>query len=87
MKVSFTKAHGLLASVLTELFMAWMSGPARSNRLLWLLAEASAAKLPRHRKPRRNEPRAQYYTPQVFPIIKGTRDEARDALKKSLPKS
>ena len=67
--------------------MAWMSGSARNNRLLWLLAEASAAKLPRRRKPRQNEPRAQYYEPQVFPKIKGTRDEARDALKKSLSKS
>jgi hypothetical protein len=86
-ELSFTKAHGLLASVLTELFMAWMSGSARNNRLLWLLAEASAAKLPRRRKPRQNEPRAQYYEPQVFPKIKGTRDEARDALKKSLSKS
>ena len=86
-ELSFTKAHGLLASVLTELFMAWMSGSARNNRLLWLLAEAAAAKLPRRRKPRQNEPRAQYYEPQVFPKIKGTRDEARDALKKSLSKS
>jgi len=85
--LSFTKVHGLLASMLTELFLAWMSGPACNRRLQWLLAEASAARLPRRRKPRKNEPRGQYYKPQIFPKIKGSRDEARDALKKSLPKS
>jgi len=86
-ELSFTKVQGLLASVLTELFLAWMSGPTRSSRLEWLLAEASAARLPRRRKPRQNEPRAQYHKPQVFPTIKGSRDEARDALKKSLSKN
>jgi hypothetical protein len=86
-ELSFAKVHVLLALVLTELFMAWMSGPARNSRLGWLLAEASVAKLPRRRKPRQNEPRAQYYEPRVFPKIKGSRAEARDALKKSLAKS
>jgi hypothetical protein len=86
-ELSFTKVHVLLAVTLTELFMARMSGPARNHRLLWLLAEASAAKLPRRRKPRQNEPRAQYYQPQVFPKIKGSRDEARKALEKSISKS
>jgi len=85
-ELSFTKAHGLLASVLTELFMAWMSGSARNNRLLWLLAEASAAKLPRRRKPRQMSPEHSTTTTSL-PQIKGTRDEARDALKKSLSKS
>jgi len=78
MELSFSKVHGLLASVLTELFLCAMSGSAR---LLWLLEEASAAKLPRRRKPRPSEPRAQYYEPQVFPKIKGSRAEARQALK------
>lgn len=86
-ELSFAKVHVLLASVLTELFLAWMSGPARNGRLLWLLAEASTARLPRRCKPRQNEPRAQYYKPQVFPKIKGSRDEARDALIKALSKS
>jgi hypothetical protein len=86
-ELSFARAHVLLASVLTELFVAWMSAPARNGRLLWLLKEASAAKLPRRRQPRQNEPRAQYYEPQVFPKMKGSRDEARHALKKSLAKS
>jgi hypothetical protein len=86
-ELSFSKVHVLLASVLTELFMASLSGPVRNRRLLWLLAEASAAKLPRRRKARQNEPRAQYYEPQVFPKIKGSRDEAREALKKSLSKN
>jgi len=85
-ELSFTKVHGLLASIITELFLVCMSAPARRNRLKWLLAEASGARLPRRRKPRQNEPRAQHYQPQVFPKIKGSRDEAREALKKSLSK-
>jgi len=86
LELSFSKVHGLLAAVLTELFMTWMSAPASRGRLQWLLLEASAAKLPRRRKPRQSEPRAQYYTPQVFPKIKGSRAEARKALKKSTRK-
>lgn len=86
LELSFTKVQGLLASALTELFLAWMPDSMRDARFLWLLAEVSAAKLPRRRKPRPNEPRAQYYEPQVFPKIKGSRQEARNALKKSLPK-
>jgi len=86
-ELSFTRVHILLASVLTELFLGWMSAPARHERLGWLLTEASAAKLPRRRQPRPSEPRAQYYEPQVFPKMKGSRDEARHALKNSLSKS
>jgi hypothetical protein len=86
-ELSFTKVHGLLAAILTELFLACMSCPARHRRLQWLLAEASAAKLPRRRKARQSEPRAQYYEPKIFPKIKGTRQEAREALKKNLSKS
>jgi hypothetical protein len=84
--LSFARVHGLLASTLTELFVRWMSGPAGQQRLLWLLAEASAARLPNRSKPRESEPRAQHYPPQVFPKIKGSRAEARHALKISLAK-
>jgi hypothetical protein len=83
-ELSFSKVHGLLASVLTELFLGRMSGPAR---LQWLLAEASAARLPRRSKPRPNEPRAQYSKPQSFPTMKDSRDQARQALKIAPPKS
>jgi hypothetical protein len=85
--LSFRKVQGLLALLLTELFMTWMSAPACLSRLQWLLGEAAAATLPQRRKPRPNEPRAQYYPPQVFPKIKGSREEARQALKKSTAKS
>ncbi len=87
LQLSFSKVQGLLASVITELFMAWMSGPAGQARLDWLVEEAAAAKLPARRKPRPNEPRCQYHKPQVFPSLKGSRQEARQALKKSHPKS
>jgi hypothetical protein len=83
-ELSFSKVHGLLASVLTELFLGRMSSSAR---LLWLLEEASAARLPRRRKPRPSEPRAQYSTPQTFPSIKGSRAQARHALKIALLKN
>ncbi len=82
LQLSFSKVHGLLASVITEWFMSWMSNPARNQRLEWLLAEAAAATLPLRRKPRPSEPRAQYYKPQVYPKIKGSRNEERKKLKK-----
>jgi hypothetical protein len=85
--LSFSKVHGLLAAVVTELFLAYMPQPVRLSRLLWLLTEAAAAKLPRRRRPRPNEPRAQYYDPQVFPKMKGSRAEMRRKLKNSPSKS
>lgn len=85
--LSFSRVHGLLAAVLAELFLTCMSGTARHRRLQWLLLEASGAKLPRRRKPRPPEPRAQYYPPQVFPKIKGSRDDARAALSNLASKS
>jgi len=86
-QLSFTQVHGLLAAALADLFLTWVSGPARQRRLQWLLDEASGAKLPRRRKPRQAEPRAQYCAPPKFPKLKGTREEARAALKKKRQKS
>ena len=87
LQLSFAKVHELLASIVTELFLDWIPTRLRKRRLLLLLSEASAAKLPRRRKPRPNEPRAQYYKPQTFPKMKESRPEARLALKNPLPKS
>jgi len=86
-ELSFARVHGLLVSVLTDMFVVWMSGPLGRQRLLWLLAEASAARLPQRSKPRPSEPRAQYYPPQVFPKIKGSRAQARQVLKILLAKN
>jgi hypothetical protein len=86
-QLSFTKVHGLLAAILTELFLGWMAVAGCTQRLGWLLNEAAAARLPRRRHHRPNEPRAQYYRPQVFPKMKDTRAQARRALKKAGPKS
>jgi len=85
--LSFSKVHQLLAAVLKELFMTWMSAPARDRRLLWLLAEAASAKLPSRRRPREPDPRAQYYRPQVFPKINTSRTELRQKLKNALQES
>lgn len=87
LELSFSKVHGLLAAILMEVFMAGMSATYREQRLLWMLTEAAAARLPRRRKPRPNEPRAQYYEPQIFPKMKGSRAQARRALKKASSKS
>jgi hypothetical protein len=86
-ELSFSKVHQLLAAILKELFMDWMSAPARYRRVSWLLAEASAAKLPSRRRPRPPEPRAQYYPPQGFPKIKTSRAELRRKLKNANLKS
>ncbi len=86
-ELSFSKVHGLLASVITELFLLWMSTNACLSRLGWLLQETAGAKLPIRKKPRPNEPRAQYHQPQVFPRMKGSRQQAREALKNTNHKS
>ena len=83
-QLSFAKVHGLLGLVLSELFLGYMSS---SERLLWLLTEASAARLPIRCKPRQNEPRAQYSKPQSFPTMRDSRAQARQKLKISSPKS
>jgi hypothetical protein len=86
-QLSFAKVRLLLAAVIVELWADSMSRAAADQRLLWLLTEASAARLPRRAKPRQPEPRAQYYEPQVFPKLRGSRAEARRALKKSCLKN
>lgn len=86
-ELSFTKVHGLLACILAELFLDGMSPSCCQQRLLWLLTEAAAARLPHRRKRRPNEPRAQYHKPQIFPKMKGSRAEARRALKNAPLKS
>jgi len=86
-ELSFAKVLGLLTAVLTQLFLAESLETSCVDRLQWLLDEAVGARLPKRRKPRPNEPRAQYHEPQVFPTIKGSRQEAREALTKTPSKS
>lgn len=86
-ELSFSRAHAALASALTDLFLFGISPSECSQRLLQLIDQTTGGKLPRRRKIRPNEPRAQHYEPQVFPKMKASRAEARDALKKSLGKS
>lgn len=86
-QLSFTKVRLLLAAVLLELWREGMSHAAVQRRLVWLLAEAAAARLPRRAKPRPSEPRAQYYEPQVFPKMKGSRAQMRRKLNAALQKS
>jgi len=86
-QLSFANVRLLLVAVIAELWREGTTKTTRQQRLLWLLAEAAAARLPRRAKRRQSEPRAQYYTPQVFPKMKGSRAEMRRALKKCALKS
>jgi hypothetical protein len=86
-RLSFAKVRLLLAAVIAELWRDARSKPDCQQRLRWLLHEAAAARLPRRSQPRQSEPRAQYYTPQVFPKMRGSRAKMRQALEKSLNKS
>lgn len=83
-ELSFTAVHGLLACLLMELLLSGVSKSASKRRLEWFLIQAMAAKLPRRRKPRPTEPRAQYHSPQVFPRLQASRQEARLKLNKTL---
>ena len=86
-ELSFSKSHLLLAAVLKELFLASISVAERNRRLAWLLAETATAKLPRRRKPRPDEPRAQHHRPAVYPKLRCSRAQARQALQKCRLKS
>jgi hypothetical protein len=85
--LSFATARTQLVAVLTTLWLGWVSAAVRWEQWQWLLAEASRARLPRRRKPRPSEPRAQCYAPQVFPPLRRSRPQARQQLKKQHAKS
>lgn len=84
---SFAAARTILWGALGLLLLSW--GPAWRRWAEWerVCAEVGRARLPRRKKPRPSEPRAQYHVPQVFPPLRGTRAQARQLLKKQAAKS
>ncbi len=85
--LSFAAARTALVSVLAVLWLGWVPALRRAEQLEWLCGEVGRARLPRRKKPRPSEPRAQWHEPQVFPSLQGTRAQARRQLKKALQKS
>ena len=58
-------------------WLGWAPGRRwRVQQLAWLGTEVGRARLPRRKKPRPSEPRAQWHEPQVFPALRGRRHVA-----------
>ncbi|MBM3888917.1 MAG: IS4 family transposase [Verrucomicrobia bacterium] len=85
-RLSFATARTLLCGALSLLWLSWVPATRRWEDLQRVCAEVGRARLPRRRKRRPSEPRAQYHVPQVFPPLQGTRAQARRNLKKQVAK-
>ena len=85
-QLSFTTARTILCGALCLLWLSWVPAAKRWAELQRISAEVGRARLPRRKKPRPAEPRAQYHVPQVFPALRGTRAQARRNLKKMAAK-
>ena len=85
--LSFAAARTQLVSVLGTLWLGWMPAQRRGEQLDWLCQEVARARLPRRRQARPPQPRAQWYEPQVFPPMRGTRPQMLQRLKKAQMKS
>lgn len=86
-QLSFAAARTALMSVLAVLWLGWVPASRRAQQLEWLCEEVGRARLPRRKKNRPSEPRAQWHEPQAFPSMRGTRAQARRKLKKANQKS
>ncbi len=85
--LSFATARTQLVAVLATVWLGWVPPERRQEQWEWLVGEVSRGRLPRRRQARASEPRAQWYEPQVFPHMQGTRSQARRQLKKQQMKS
>lgn len=85
-ELSFTTARTILHGVLGVLWLSWLPARRRWEELERVCAEVGRARRPRRAKPRPSEPRAQHHVPQVFPLLRGTRAQARAQLKKMMAK-
>ena len=84
--LSFAQARRLVRETLRD----WARQPQAAARgELWeqLQADVAAARHPKRRKARPNEPRAKYHVRETFPPLHGSRAEARRQLQTSLMKS
>lgn len=80
--LSFSEVRTHLTATLNILWFGWLPPQAQWEQWQWLVVEVSRARLPRRKKPRPSEPRAQCYPPQVFPKLRTSRAAARKQLKK-----
>lgn len=85
--LSFATARTMMFGALAILWLRYVPARRRWAELERACAAVGRARLPRRKKPRPAEPRAQYHVPQVFPPLRGTRAQARQQLKKTGPKS
>jgi Transposase DDE domain len=86
-QLSFAAARTILHGALGMLWLNWVPARRRWEELERVCREVGRARLPRRRKARPAEPRAQYHVPQAFPPMRGTRSQARQQLKQSMRKS
>ena len=80
--LSFAAARSQLTAALCTLWLGWLPSSVRQEQWLHLVEEVGRARLPRRKKPRPSEPRAQCYAPRVFPLLRTSRSQARTQLKK-----
>jgi len=85
--LSFSEARTNLTALLSILWICWLPPRAQWEQWQRLVEEVSRARLPRRKKSRPSEPRAQCYPPQVFPKLRTSRAAARKQLKKHHTKS
>lgn len=85
--LSFAAARTQLVAVLATLWLGWVPESRRAELLAWLYQEVARARLPRRRKARPAQPRAQWHEPRVFPPMQGTRPQMLRRLKKAQRKS
>jgi hypothetical protein len=85
--LSFARARTCLTATLGSLWLSWLPAAARGEHWQRLVEEVSRARLPRRKKPRPSEPRAQCYAPRVFPPLRTSRAQARRQLRKQHAKS
>lgn len=80
--LSFAAARTQLTAALGTLWLDWVPDSKREEQWQHLVEEVGRARLPRRKKPRPSEPRAQCYAPRVFPPLRTSRAQARRQLKK-----
>lgn len=80
-KLSFSQVRRVLVHWLVEWGKDWRSRRGSiGQKFQCLIDEAASQRLPTRRKPRPSEPRCVRRRPSVFPILRGSRQAARDKM-------
>jgi hypothetical protein len=86
LQLSFAQSRRLVR----ETMRAWQRTTEPTVRqALWeqMLTDVAATRPPQRKKPRPNEPRAKRRVPDVFPVLRGTRAQARLHLQEQVMKN